>query len=288
MRTHRALCASGIGRLTAEGKRARISCVRRLCTASLCLALAACGLGGEGSDPTAGWSAEKIYAEAKAELSAGNLAQATRLFARLESRYPFGRYAQQAQLELAYGHYRLGEREQALATLNRFAKMYPTSPAMDYVFYLRGLVHFNEQMGLLVKLGGQNLAERDLKAARSAYDAFRVVVEQYPDSRYGDDARLRLRYLVNNMAAGELSIARYYWLRGAHVAASNRAQDLIRQFPDAPAVEEALVILVLSSRALGLKQQAEDAERVFRLNYPRSTRLEKPDQGESRWWEFWR
>jgi len=250
--------------------------------------LTACGLGNEGPDPTAGWSAEKIYAEAKAELSAGNLAQATRLFSRLESRFPFGRYAQQAQLELAYGHYRLGEREQALSTLSRFAKMYPTSPAMDYVYYLRGLVHFNEQMGLLVKLGGQSLADRDLKAAREAYDAFRVVVEQYPESRYGDDARLRLRYLLNNMAEGELAIARFYWLRGAHVAASNRAQGVIRQFPDTPAVEEALAILTLSSRELGLKQQAEDAERVFRLNYPKSTRLDGPDRGEGRWWEFWR
>jgi outer membrane protein assembly factor BamD len=250
--------------------------------------LVACGLGSEGPDPTAGWSAEKIYAEAKAELSAGNLAQATRLFSRLESRYPFGRYAQQAQLELAYGHYRLGERAQALSTLNRFAKMYPSSPAMDYVFYLRGLVHFNEQMGLLVKLGGQDLADRDLKAAREAYDAFRVVVEQYPESRYAEDARLRLRYLVNNMAAGELSIARFYWLRGAHVAASNRAQALIRQFPDTPAVEEALAILALSSKALGLGQQAEDAERVFRLNYPKSTRLDNPTFDESPWWQFWR
>jgi outer membrane protein assembly factor BamD len=250
--------------------------------------LVACGLGSEGPDPTAGWSAEKIYAEAKAELSAGNLAQATRLFSRLESRYPFGRYAQQAQLELAYGHYRLGERAQALSTLNRFAKMYPSSPAMDYVFYLRGLVHFNEQMGLLVKLGGQDLADRDLKAAREAYDAFRVVVEQYPESRYAEDARLRLRYLVNNMAAGELSIARFYWLRGAHVAASNRAQALIRQFPDTPAVEEALAILALSSKALGLGQQAEDAERVFRLNYPKSTRLDNPTFDKSPWWQFWR
>jgi outer membrane protein assembly factor BamD len=250
--------------------------------------LVACGLGSEGPDPTAGWSAEKIYAEAKAELSAGNLAQATRLFGRLESRYPFGRYAQQAQLELAYGHYRLGEQAQALSTLNRFAKMYPSSPAMDYVFYLRGLVHFNEQMGLLVKLGGQDLADRDLKAAREAYDAFRVVVEQYPESRYAEDARLRLRYLVNNMAAGELSIARFYWLRGAHVAASNRAQALIRQFPDTPAVEEALAILALSSKALGLGQQAEDAERVFRLNYPKSTRLDNPTFDESPWWQFWR
>ena len=151
-------------------------------------AVSSCGLGSDGPDPTAGWTAEKLYAEAKAELSAGNLAQATRLFGRLESRYPFGRYAQQAQLELAYGHYRLGEKEQALSTLERFSKMYPSSPAMDYVFYLRGLIHFNDQLGLLVKLGGQSLADRDLKASRQAYDAFRVVLERYPNSAYADDA----------------------------------------------------------------------------------------------------
>lgn len=252
------------------------------------LALGSCGIGNEGPDPTAGWTAEKLYAEAKAELSAGNLAQATRLFGRLESRYPFGRYAQQAQLELAYGHYRLGEKEQALSTLDRFAKMYPSSPAMDYVFYLRGLVHFNDQMGLLVKLGGQSLADRDLKASRQAYDAFRVVLERYPESSYAEDSRQRLRYLVNIMAEGELSIAKFYWIRGAFVAAANRAQQLIQQFPDTPAVEEALVVLILATRELGLEQQAEDAERVFKLNYPKSQKLATRLQSETAWWEFWR
>ena len=254
----------------------------------LAVSLSACGLGSDGPDPTSGWSAEKIYAEAKAELSAGNLAQATRLFGRLESRYPFGRYAQQAQLELAYGHYKLGEKEQALSTLDRFSKMYPSSPAMVYVFYLRGLVHFNDQMGLLVKLGGQSLADRDLKATRQAYDAFRVVLERYPDSSYADDARQRLRYLINTLAEGELTIAKFYWIRGAHVAAANRAQQLIQQFPDTPAVEEALVVLILAARELGLKQQADDAERVFKLNYPESRKLATQLKLETRWWEFWR
>ncbi len=146
--------------------------------------------------------------------------------------------------------------------------MYPSSPAMDYVFYLRGLIHFNDQMGLLVNLGGQSLADRDLKATRQAYDAFRVVLERYPESSYADDARQRLRYLINTLAEGELTIAKFYWIRGAHVAAANRAQQLVQQFPDTPAVEEALVILILASRELGLKQQADDAERVFKLNYP--------------------
>lgn len=252
------------------------------------LALGSCGIGSEGPDPTAGWTAEKLYSEAKAELSAGNLAQATRLFGRLESRYPFGRYAQQAQLELAYGHYRLGEKEQALATLDRFSKMYPSSQAMDYVFYLRGLVHFNDQMGLLVKIGGQSLADRDLKASRQAYDAFRVVLERYPDSSYAEDSRQRLRYLVNTMAEGELSIAKFYWVRGAFVAAANRAQQIVEQFPDTPAIEEALVVLILATRELGLQQQAEDAERVFKLNFPNSQKLANRLNKQSAWWEFWR
>ena len=252
------------------------------------LTLSGCGIGSDGPDPTSGWTAEKLYAEAKAELSAGNLAQATRLFGRLESRYPFGRYAQQAQLELAYGHYKFGEKEQALSALDRFSKMYPSSPAMDYVFYLRGLVYFNDQMGLLVKLGGQSLADRDLKATRQAYDAFRVVLERYPDSSYAEDARQRLRYLVNTLAEGELTIAKFYWIRGAHVAAANRAQQLIQQFPDTPAVEEALVVLILAARELGLNQQADDAERVFKLSYPESRKLSTRLSNESRWWEFWR
>jgi outer membrane protein assembly factor BamD len=159
---------------------------------------------------------------------------------------------------------------------------------MDYVFYLRGLIHFNDQLGLLVKLGGQSLADRDLKASRQAYDAFRVVLERYPESAYADDARQRLRYLVNTMAEGELSIAKFYWIRGAHVAAANRAQQLLQQFPDTPAIEEALVVLILASRELGLTQQADDAERVFKLNYPNSGKLVAGLSKSSRWWEFWR
>ena len=259
-----------------------------LAALAIAATLAACG-GKDATDNTLGWSPEKLYAEGKDEMRSGRYDAAIKLFEKLESRYPFGRWAQQAQIETAYAHYRQSERVQALAATDRFLKLYPNHPALDYVYYLRGLINFNDQLGWLAKLGGQDLAERDLDAAREAFDAFREVVTRYPDSKYAADSEARMKYLVNSMASGEVQIARYYYLRNAYIAAVNRAQNVIRKYPQAPATEEALYLMMMSYEKLGLQDLRSDTERVFSKNFPDST-LPKTGIGQSdrRWWQVWR
>jgi outer membrane protein assembly factor BamD len=241
-------------------------------------------------DPTLSWTPERLYSDAKEEIRSGNWANALRQLERLESRYPFGKWAQQAQLDTAYVHYRDGERILALAAIDRFLKLYPNHESLDYAYYLRGLINFNEQQGFLSNLGGQDLSERDLRAAREAFEAFRTVTQRFPSSKYVDDSLARMRYLKNNMAQGELHIARYYFRRGAYVAAANRSQAVIRQYQDAPAVEEALALMALSYDKLGLTDLKQDAERILKLNYPESSLLRTGLNldPKRRWWTFWR
>lgn len=250
--------------------------------------VAACQTGRE-PDPTIGWTPDRLYAEAKDELSSGNYAEAIKFLQKLESRYPFGRWAQQAQLELIYAQYKDSERALALAAADRFIRLHPNHPALDYVYYMKGLINFNDQSGLLANLGGQDLSERDLAAARDAFDAFRQVVEKYPESKYASDSHDRMAYLVNSMAAGEVHIARYYFERGAYIAAANRAQSAVRQYQQTPAIEEALYIMYRAYDELGMDELRDNAKRVLLANFPDSELMETGFVRENRrWWQVWR
>ncbi len=264
------------------------ACIRWMAAALLAVSIAACGTTNP-ADPTVGWPPERLYADARDEMNSGNWAQAIKQLERLEARYPFGRWAQQAQIDLAYAHYKDGERALGLASIERFMKLHPNHPALDYAYYLKGLINFNEQQGFMASLGGQDLSERDLRAAREAFDAFREVTTRWSDSKYAADSEARMRYLVNSMAAGEVHIARFYFQRGAYVAATNRAQAVVRQFPQTPATEEALYIMIQSYDRLGLPELKSDAERVMQLNFPKSTYMARglPDD-DRRWWQVWR
>jgi outer membrane protein assembly factor BamD len=260
----------------------------RVLLSALALMLAGCGTDDQ-RDPTLGWSAEKLYAEAQDEMRSGRYAAAIKMLERLEARYPFGRWAQQAQIDIAYAQFKDNERALALASTDRFLKQFPAHPALDYVYYLRGLINFNEQQGWLASLGGQDLSERDLRAARDSFDAFREVVTRFPESKYAADAEARMKYLVNAMASGEVHIARYYFSRGAWVAAINRAQGAIAQYPQAPAIEEALYIAMQAYERLGLEDMRKDTERVMKANFPRSQLLARGfRQEDRRWWQVWR
>lgn len=222
-------------------------------------------------------------------MAGANYTRAVELLEKLESRYPFGRWAQQAQLEIAYAHYRDGERALALGAIDRFIRLHPEHTALDYALYLKGLINFNEQQGLLAWLGRQDLAERDLQAAREAFDTFKELVSRFPESRYAPDAAARMTYLVNSMARGEMLIARYYFQRGAYVAAANRAQAVIRDYQQTPAVEEALAILVLAYDRLDLDDLRDDSRRVLEQNFPGSDAISRVDQiDDRRWWQVWR
>lgn len=226
-------------------------------------------------DPTADWTAEQLYADAKADLDAGNWASAIKGMERLESRYPFGRYAQQAQLDIAWAHYKEGERGEALAAINRFIRLHPANEKLDYAYYLKGLINFNSRDGLISRWAGQDSSERDLQASRESYDAFQQLVNRFPASRYRADALDRMRALVNSMASGEVHVARYYLSRGAYVASANRAQGVLSQYQGTPAVEEALNILATSYDQLQLHELRDDTVRVLARTFPQSSYLKR-------------
>ena len=238
-------------------------------------------------DETVGWSANKLYAEAKDALNEGSYTRAIKYFEKLESRYPYGRYAQQAQIEIAYAYWKDLEPASAVAACDRFIKLHPNHPNVDYVYYLRGLINFNEDLGIMGVVSNQDMTERDPKGARESFDAFRELVTRFPDSKYTPDAILRMKYLVNALASLELHVARYYMKRGAYLAAANRAQYTVKSYPDAPATEEALFIMVKAYDALGLNDLRDDAERVMRRNYPDSEYYLRGLERKEPWWKLW-
>jgi outer membrane protein assembly factor BamD len=257
--------------------------------ASLLVALLAggCSLLPEEIDETAGWSPNRLYTEAKNALSDGTYDKAIKFFEKLEARFPHGRYAQQAQLEVAYAYYRQGEAASAIAACDRFIRLHPNHPNVDYAYYLKGLVNFNEDLGMLGHVSMQDLTERDPKAARESFEAFKVLVAKFPESRYFNDATARMKYLVNAMAAHEVHVARYYMKRGAYVAAVNRAQTAIKTYPDATANEEALFVMVKAYDLLGMNDLRDDAERVMRRNFPNSEYYARGLNRPEPWWKLW-
>ncbi len=263
----------------------------RLSAASSCVLAAVLALGACSTkvvDETANWSPNRIYNEASEERTAGNYERAVTLYERLEGRAAGTPLAQQAQIDKAYAHYKAGEPAQAIAVIDRFQKLHPTSPALDYALYLKGLVNFNDNLGLFGALARQDLSERDQKAAKESFEAFRELVTRFPDSRYSPDARLRMTYIVNSLAQYEVHVARYYHSRGAHVAAINRAQMALTDYTDAPALEEALYILIQSYDALGMAQLRDDARRVMQASYPQSEYLSKGFRSkDDPWWKVW-
>ena len=242
-----------------------------------------------GSDEDAGLNAEKLYAEAKSDLDGGAWDRAIKSLEKVEGRAAGTLLAQQALLDLAYAQWKSGEKVQALAALDRFIKLYPSSPAMDYALYLKGSVNFNDaSMGMLNVIARQDMSERDQQASRDSYQSYRQLVEQYPASKYTADARLRMDFIVNALAAHEVHAARYYYRRGAFLAAANRAQQVVREYPRAPVVEEALYIMAISYDKLGLADLRDDADRVLKQNFPNSALLrEGIGKANKAWWQFW-
>ena len=224
-------------------------------------------------DPTAGYSAEKLYREAKDALDGGQYDLAIKRYETLEARFPYGRYSQQGQLEIAYAYYKQNEQASAVAATERFVKLHPNHSNVDYALYLKGLVYFNEDLGLLGKVSRQDRTERDPKSARDSFDAFKELVQRFPESRYAPDARARMKYLVNALASHEVHVARYYMKRGAYVAAANRAQYALKNYPEAPAQEEALLVMIQAYDVLGVPELRDDAERILRKNFPDNPQL---------------
>ena len=237
---------------------------------------------------TANLSNEKLYAQAKEEADVGSYDNAAKLYERLEGRAAGTLLGQQAQLERAWALYKGGDKANALSAVNRYIKNNPSSAALDYAYYLRGLINFNDSLGFLSNLASQDLSERDQQSSRESYEAFRQLVERFPDSPYTPDAQLRMNYIVNALASYEVHVARYYYQRGAYVAAASRAQTTVMDFRQSPAVEEALYLMAASYEKLGLTDLQADAERVLKQNFPNSRFIEGGlGRRKAAWGQFW-
>ena len=248
-------------------------------------AIGGCSLLPEVEDKTANLSAERLYKLAHEALVEGNYTQAIKHFDTLEARYPYGRYAQQAILESAYANYRAGETATAVAACDRFIRTFPNHPSVDYAYYLKGLVNFREDLGLLGYVYELDLSEREPKGMRESFTAFKELVTKFPESRYAQDAAERMKYLTNALARYEVNVARYYYQRGAYIAAVNRAQAALVGYPRAPASEAALDILIQSYDRLGLAQLRDDSQGILQRTFPNSIYLAGP--ASKPWWKFW-
>ncbi len=233
------------------------------------------------------WSPNRLYREARDEFASGNFDKALEFYEKLEGRAAGTPIEQQAKLEAAYTQYRNDQFALALATIDRFMRQHPDSPALDYAYYLKGIVNFQEQSSMFSSFGGQDLSERDQSASRAAYTAFAELVKRFAQSKYAPDARLRMNYIVNALAQHEVNIARYYYERGAYVAAVNRAQSAISEYRDAPALEEAVFVLYQSYDALKLLTLRDDSKRVMEKSFPDSSYLKNGFKEKSSFFSLW-
>jgi outer membrane protein assembly factor BamD len=255
----------------------------------LALLLSGCFLFGSPTeiDETKDWSVQRLYSEATLSMQDRDYEKALKYFGILESRYPHGRYAMQAQLDTIYIYYKKGDPTACIAAADRFIKLHPHHPNVDYAYYLKGLAVFN-QRGVIEKLTAQEISDRDPKALRDSFAGFKELVTRFPDSKYVKDANARMVYLVNTLAEHELHVARFYMQRKAYIAAVNRCQYVLTNYPNTPSVEEALVIMVSAYDLMGMDDLKQDTQRVLKTNYPDSRfNTNKVPTDEGTWWKFW-
>lgn len=248
--------------------------IRILALALLACALAACA---SHDDPTKDWTPERFYEEARTAMTDGDMNTAVKYYEQLESRYPYGRYTEQAQLEVIYAQYKNQEPALALAAADRFIRMHPTHPHVDYAYYLKGLINFRGERNFVLALFGStdDMSDRDAKATRESYDAFRELTERFPSSRYAKDAAERMTYLIHNQARHEVQVAQYYFNNGAYVAAVNRCKYVLEHYPRTVSVETALGLQAKAYHHMGLAPLVDDTVKVLRANFPESPFLEE-------------
>ncbi len=203
------------------------------------LLLSACSLLPEQVDETKGWSAQKFYNEATLAMSDGDYDSAIKYYEGLEARFPFGRYAMQAQLDVTYAYYKNSQPEAAIAAADRFIKLHPRNAFVDYAYYLKGIVNFNQNLSFLTRFIPTDTSQRDPGSTLDSFNDFSELVRRFPDSKYSEDARKRMVYLRNNLASHEVHVARYYMKRGAHMAAANRCVTVVEKYQRTPAVRDA-------------------------------------------------
>ncbi|HQT80765.1 MAG: outer membrane protein assembly factor BamD [Ferrovum sp. 37-45-19] len=259
--------------------------ITRFLLLTLSLAIVSCSSATDDLDPTKNWSASKIYTEAKAQMLDGNYEQAAKLYESLQTRYPYGIYSQQAELEQIYSYYKQGEKASAISEADRFIKAHPSHPGVDYAYYMKGLANFDDDLGLFGVYSQSDLAQRDSKPYRDAFETFKELVTRFPKSKYTPDAVVRMRYIVNALAKGDVITARYYYKRQAYLAAVDRAKEVLSQYPKSPQVEEAIYIMAKSYQAMHLTKLSEDAFRVLNRDFPNSRFLKNKPSINTPWWK---
>ena len=251
-------------------------------------------LGGDKEDETRDWSANRLYDAARASMAEESYDSALKYYEKLEARYPFGEFAQQALLESAYSYYKNDSPVEAVAAADRFIKLYPRHPSVDYAYYLKGLANFNRNFGFFQRYIPTDREQRDQAAALQAFNDFSELVKLYPDSKYAEDARQRMIYLRNSVAEYDVHVARYYIKRGAYLAAVNRGRNVVENYPKTTAVANALAVMLVGYTLLDRPDPADDTRRILELNYPEHPVLQGPvtvdsDTGKKpgEWFQFW-
>jgi outer membrane protein assembly factor BamD len=243
------------------------------------LAAPGCGwFGGERAPPES--TEKQLYDRAQSQLRSRNYDRAIQVLQLIEQQFPFGRYAEQAQLELIYARYMMNKTDEARAAADRFIRLHPNHPNVDYAYYMQGLASFNQNRSLIQRFAAVNPADRDMTSIRQAFSDFSLLVNRFPDSTYAPDARQRMIYLRNLLAEHEVRVANYYMRRGGYVAAANRARNVVQHYSESLATDAALAILVEANWRLGLDGAAQDALQILAMNYPNHPGFSAPDTFE--------
>ena len=239
------------------------------------LLIQGCAATSDEEDPTVGMDVAEIYEEASSQLKSGSYEQAIVLYERLEARFPYGKYAERAQIEIAYAYYKDGEPESAILAADRFIKLHPNHENVDYAYYLRGLASYDLSESFLQGLFDVDPSQHDPKSARRAFEYFAELIKKYPKSRYSKDALERMALIRNNLAKYEVHVANFYMRRGAYLAAANRGKYVVENYQRTPAVADALAIMVQAYEKMGMNDLATDSKRVLQLNHPEHESLKK-------------
>jgi outer membrane protein assembly factor BamD len=218
-------------------------------------------------DLTADWSAEKFYIEARAELDEGNYLTAIEYYETLESRFPFGKYAMQAQIDVAYAYFKFDEPDSAITAIDRFIKLHPRHPAVDYAYYLKGLVNFERGGNILDVISDRDLSDFDRNMILRAYNDFKLLIQRFPESKYATDARKRMIYLRNELARADFKVASYYASRDAWVAVTGRTHFILQNYQGTAVIKSTLELQLKAYQQLGLEQPANDTQRIIDLNF---------------------
>ena len=237
-----------------------------LLTIVLLLGLSGCGPKEE-IDPTADWSVERFYQEARAELFKGNYLTAIEYYETLESRYPFGKYAMQAQIDVAYAYFKFDEPDSAITAIDRFIKLHPRHPSVDYAYYLKGLVNFERGGTILDVISERDLSEFDRSLLLRAFNDFKLLIQRFPSSKYVTDARKRMVHLRNELARADFNVANYYASRDAWIAVTGRTQYILANYQGTTVIRSTLELQLQAYRELGLDDLANDTQRIIDLNH---------------------